>query len=735
MSLAKLFKRTTGLLGTLALLSNTTVSYAQEGWRPQQGGFGTGFKQDERGWDDDDHDHDGLSLRDKIELLRRKVKYVFVIYHENESFDHYFGTYPGANGLFSAPHGATPAKATPSFVQKYLDTSLNTVMISPFLMPQAVKAPGGQIVPVYPADEISVDHSHQGMANSLHVDPTTGVAANDRYAMDQEGLTTDAQGNIVTKAGAPATAISLAQKQKAETDVGHIDCDTIPFMWHWAKNFVLFDNFRQSIVGPSTPNAIALIAGQSGQTQWALHNNEGAAVTYANSAFPNPLGASYGSQIMPATSNAFVPVVNDPGPFPGSNLDTNAVKPPFNFDENPANPTLNLTFASQPLSFMGRNIKKITATDQNPTADLADIQEDMKVIADLDPAVNWGWYQQGFNGHDAPDPYEPQNSTTPNPSHDPGLNTGYILHHNGPQYFGYLADNPQVLNTNLHGAKDFFDAVEGRKLPSGGGVFYLRGGYDNNDGLVPVDPTPAIQHAFLGNDDHPAYSDQQISEAFAARAINDIANSPYWSESAIIITYDETDGFYDHVSPHRRSTFADGSPLAAGPRIPTILISPYARSGRISHRYSEHGSVIKFVNQLFGLVPLAELPDEKRGRRMGEMTLGQKDLGPSDDPENEVGDLTEAFDYDILRGEKPTIPASRATFPQSVVATLPHLATPNYSANGYTNGACEAIGILPTDFPSPEAYKAGEPTDPYPADVNPRPTQSPGTPTSGTWIP
>ena len=145
-------------------------------------------------------------------------------------------------------------------------------------------------------------------------------------------------------------------------------------------------------------------------------------------------------------------------------------------------------------------------------------------------------------------------------------------------------DNPQVLNNNLHGAKDFFDAVEGRTLPRDGGVFYLRGGYDNNDGLVPVDPTPAIQHAFLGNDDHPAYSDQQISEALAAKAINDIANSPYWPESAIIITYDETDGFYDHVSPQRRSTFADGSPLAAGPRIPTILISPYAKSGKISHQ-------------------------------------------------------------------------------------------------------------------------------------------------------
>ena len=156
----------------------------------------------------------------------------------------------------------------------------------------------------------------------------------------------------------------------------------------------------------------------------------------------------------------------------------------------------------------------------------------------------------------------------------------------------------------------------------------------------------------------PAYSDQQISEAFAARAINDITNSPYWPESAIIITYDETDGFYDHVSPERRSTFADGSPLQAGPRIPTILISPYAASGEISHRYSEHGSVIKFINELFGLVPLASLPDETRGRELGTIDTGTDNLGPSDDPDNDVGDLTEAFDYDILRGVKQPIDAS-----------------------------------------------------------------------------
>ena len=96
MRLRKFLKRTTGLLGTLALLSNASVSLAQDNgsrddWWPQDG-----FRHGE-GWRGDDH-HDGLSLKEKVELLRRKVKYVFVIFHENESFDHYFGTFPGARG-------------------------------------------------------------------------------------------------------------------------------------------------------------------------------------------------------------------------------------------------------------------------------------------------------------------------------------------------------------------------------------------------------------------------------------------------------------------------------------------------------------------------------------------------------------------------------------------------------------------------------------------------------------
>ncbi len=697
----KLLRTTAVTIGMIAMLSQSTVVMAE------------------------DHDHDWhhgrLSTARKIELLRQKVKYVFVIFAENRSFDHYFGTFPGADGLFKAPDGFRPAKDTPGFTQKYLDTSLQVQTISPFLIPQAVTAVNNTTVQLYPADTASVNHSHTGIVNGMDYNPATGVSLNDRYAMTQEGLTTDKSGALVTSTGAPPTSITLAQKQQAEVDMSHVDCDTIPFLWQWAKNFVLFDHFSQTIIGPSTPNAIALIAGQSGETQWALHNDEGAKVTGTG------LATAYSSQTNPNNPSGFVPVVGDPGPFPGSSLDTTAVKPPYNFDESPTNPTLNLTFATLPLSFMGTDIGQVVAQDPNPAADLLDVVSDIFTIAKFDAPVNWGWYQQGFNTNDAPDPFEPQGTGTPIST----AYTGYVLHHNGPQYFGYLADNPQVLNNNLHGNKDFFTAVQNKALPAEGGVFYLRGGYNNNDGLVPHDPTPAIQHAFLGNDDHPAYSDAQISEAMAAEAINAIVASGYWNDSAIIITYDETDGLYDHVQPRVRSTLADGTPLAGGPRIPAILISPYAKSGMISHRYSEHGSVIKLIDELFGLVPLASLPEEKQGRELGKHTLHQQNLGPSDDPENGIGDMTEAFDDEVLLGRKLPISSAAATIPASVISTLPHYAT----STGPTNGACAAIGILPTDYPSQAAYTAGKPIDPPPADFNPRPSASHGTPTSGNWTP
>ena len=621
-----------------------------------------------------------LSHAQKLALLQAKVKYVFVLFQENRSFDHYFGTYPGANGLFSQP-----ASATPGFVQPIVNTDGTVGTISPFLIPQSIQASGGATVQLYPADTDSSDHSHAGIDNGLDV--VNGVALNDRYALNAEGFTTSG-GAIVTKSGVPlsqATPPSLSQKQKAELDLSHIDCDTVPVLWNYADRFTLFDNFNQTIIGPSTPNAIAMIAGQSGETQWVLHPGQGSNNTGA------PGVATSGGE----------PIVSDPGPFAGSNLDTSAIKPPYGPDDvSPATPAFNQTYASLPLSFMGKTINKTIISDQNPALYLVDVQGDISTIADQN-VVNWGWYQEGYD-------HEPTDGT------GPATNANYITHHNGPQYFGYVGDNPAV-TTHLHGLADFYNAVSAATLRPG--VFYVRGGYGNNDGLTPLDQDTAVQANFPGNDDHPGYSDAQISGALLADEVNAIVNSPYWKDSAIIITYDETDGLYDHQSPAIRATDPEGNPLSGGPRIPAIVLSPYGVVHGVSHVRSEHSSVIKFIDELFKLTPLADLPVERAARAEGEAKYGQAHLGPADDFVPDVGDLFEAFDDGRLTGKAPPLPAQYAFIPSSLTLSLPQ----------YGGRGCYALNIVPTD------YVNGQVIDPAPADFNPRPSTNPGEPSLGNW--
>jgi phospholipase C len=621
-----------------------------------------------------------LTHAQKLDLLRKNVKYVFVLFQENRSFDFYFGTYRGARGLFSQP-----ASATPGFVQPIVLTNGSVGKISPFRIPQSVTAANGNTVLLYPEDTDSVNHSHAGIDAKLNLD-TNHVAQNNRYAFVEQGLTGTLSADGTTYTGPLPTE---KQVQKGELVVGHVDCDTAPFLWNYADRFTLFDNFFDTVIGPSTPNAIAMIAGQSGMTQWVKHPE-----------------LAMGSTSLPY-ANAALPVTGDPQPYWGSLLVPTGSEPqPV---DNPggltSTPASNLTFDSLPLSFMGNQINQITAHDINPAFDLLDVQDDIKKIAgDHNKPVNWGWFQEGYDH----EPTDPAGTTT---------NYDYIAHHNGPQYFGYEANNPAETRAHLKGLGDFYTAIKANALPDKGGVFYVRGGYGNLDGLTPRSPSPAVEAAFMGNDDHPGYSDAQISETLLADSINAIASSKYWRESAIIITYDESDGLYDHTQPTIRSFDPLGNALDQGPRIPTIVISPYSKAHAISHELTEHGSIIKFIDELFNLTPLADLPDEAGARALGEKMYGQKYLGPSDDQTPGVGDLFSAFDNARLRGKAEPLPATYAMIPSAQVLSLPH-----FNAEG-----CKALQITPTDIVN------GVLIDPAPADFNPRPSTNPGLPTSGTW--
>ena len=617
-----------------------------------------------------------LTHAQKLALLQQKVKYVFLLFQENRSFDFYFGSYPGANGLYQNADGS-PANPA-GYTQPFVTSKGQVTTIHPFKIPNAVTDVNGKQVLLYPADISSLDHSHTGLNNGLHY--VNGVAQNDGYALNNEGVKLN---NAV-----PSVTPTLAASQMGELVMAHIDCDVAGFLWNYASRFTLFDNFFDTIIGPSTPNAIAMIAGQSGETQWVEHPSQGS----------NVLSGSMS-----------LPVVADPDPYWGSSLTLNS---PIQQPEpgHTSNPSANLTFATLPLSFMGNQINQITSQDLNPAFDLLDVQGDIeKIAAHRQRSVNWGWYQQGYD--------EEPNQTPPvGPNTADGAPGGdYIAHHNGPQYFGYLANNP-VETGHLHGLGDFYTAIKNQALPAAGGVFYVRGGYNNIDNLVPVGVNATEKINFAGNDDHPAYSDSQIAEALLADSINAIASSPYWSQSAIIITYDETDGLYDHAQPVNRELDPQGQPLAQGPRIPTIVISPYSVVHAVSHEATEHSSLIKFINELHNLIPLADLPNELQARHAGAALFGQANLGPADDLVAGVGDMFSAFDNNRLTGAAPLLPSSYATIDQSTVQTLPH----------YGNNGCSVLGITPTD---------ANLVNPIPADFNPRPSTAPGIPTSGTWVP
>ncbi len=579
-----------------------------------------------------------------IAALRKRVKYVFVLYQENRSFDSYFGTFPGADGIYS-----NVPSATPGFSQEIEKTDGTSGPISPFRIGPAQ----------YAADTDDVDHSHHRLIAKIHV--VDGSPRMDQFALTEE-----------RKHIAPgATLPTLAAKQYGELTMAYEDCDTVPLLWNYAHRFVLYDRIFQSKLGPSTPGNIAIIGAQSGETQYGLH----------------PSQAYVGT----GNSGPGVPVENDADPAWG----------PYNPGDGatPATEQLNLTFATLPLTLAGGSAAAVANSDPARAKDFADLGQDVNQLTAEHKATSaWGWFEEGYDR-------EPGS-----PSAAASL-ANYVTHHNGPQYFGYIANSRE--RANLHGLGDFMSDVSTGRLAPGGGVYYVKGGYQNILGLKPADPDAAVQANFGGDDDHPGYSDAQISEATVAEEVNRIAASKYWSQSAIVLTWDDSEGDYDHVAPPLRAIGPGigNSPadyLGDGPRVPLIVISPFAKTQTVSHAYGDHGSVARFVDQVFNLTPLAYLPDEQRGRAYA-AKLGKANYGPDDGAG--VSDLLDAFDPERLAGRAAPLPASYAYVNPYFIHNLPQK----------TGLGCGAIGVVPVDYLRGVANH-------IPADFNPRPGTDPSQP-------
>lgn len=407
-------------------------------------------------------------------------------------------------------------------------------------------------------------------------------------------------------------------RQMGLLTMAYEDCRTIPFLWLYARRFALYDHIFEGMYGPSTPGNVDLIAAQTGQTQWAR----------------NP-----GEVIAPSDTGPGEPILD-------------SIDPPFGPYSNGVPPVreLDQTYATLLLTLLGR---KATAAKR----DNGGVKQDITELAKLNrQAVPWAWYQEGFgNGHG-------------------NFHPAYIPHHNSPQYFGYIRENAPLWS-GVHDLTQFFTVIARHQLPRRSVVF-IKGGHINPFGWRPANPDPRVQAEFRGDDDHPANSDSQLAESLAAKVINAVARSPYWRHSATLIIWDDPGGFYDHVPPPQFERCPDRYPCGDGPRIPLILISPYAKSGAIVTDSGDHASFARFLDALFRLPSLASLPDEKPY-----MPKGPRDANPR------VTDLVGGFDPARLAGSKPLIPASDAEIPDAIVNRFP----PAMS--------CRDLGVTPVFVP------------------------------------
>jgi phospholipase C len=157
-------------------------------------------------------------------------------------------------------------------------------------------------------------------------------------------------------------------------------------------------------------------------------------------------------------------------------------------------------------------------------------------------------------------------------------------------------------------------------------------------------PSVSIVHPQGDSDGHPGYSSLSAYENYATTLANTIiSNSSLFANTAIVFTTDEGGGYYDTGYVQPIDFFGDG------PRIPAIVISPYAKQGFVDHTYYDHSSLHKFIEENWGLAPLSSRTRDNLPNPVPSSNI----YVPANPPA--IGDLMNMFDFSNFRSDAPPI--------------------------------------------------------------------------------
>jgi phospholipase C len=420
------------------------------------------------------------------------VKHVVVIFDENVSFDHYFGTYPNA----------TNPAGEPSFTAQAGTPSVNGLS-GPLLT------------------------NNPNLDNPTRLDRSEAVTCDQSHAYSAEQKAADEglmDEFVQFTAGGGCANKSIV--------MDYYDGNTVTGLWNYAQHYAMSDNSFDTVFGPSTPGALNLISGDNGG----------------------------------ATST---------GPLPGTLENGTLI--------NDADPTFDDCSSGTTASTTGKNV-----------GDLLNAHH-----------VSWGWFEGGFAPTETKEGKAVCGSSHVNVA---GATVNdYIQHHEPFQYYASTA-NPHHLPPSSVASVGQTDAANHQYDLS-----YFGQALDNGNL-----PAVSFVKAAAYEDGHAGYSDPLDEQRFLASAINEVESSPDWANTAIVIAYDDSDGWYDHamgpiVRPSNGPSDALNGPgqcgnvpttpaggfendrCGLGPRLPLLVISPWAKQNYVDNTLTDQSSILKFI--------------------------------------------------------------------------------------------------------------------------------------------
>jgi phospholipase C len=334
-----------------------------------------------------------------------------------------------------------------------------------------------------------------------------------------------------------------------------------PVLSDLAQHYAISDNYHQAVQGGTGANHIALGTGFAASYQNGA--GQAAAPPAGEIENPNPKAGTnnnytqdgYGSATVANTGGSYSECADPSQPGVGA-IDAYLSKLPYKAFQNCQPGHFYLLNNYNPGYNVDGTVNTAPYTVPPQKTDYNTIGNELS-----DHGISWGYFGEGYNNG--------------------VVSSQYCGICDPMQYSSSIMTNPVLRKNTEHGLGDFLSEAAAGTLPA---VSFLKPGDD---------------------DGHPGYSSLAAFESFLSTAINAVqSNAALWRSTAILATFDEGGGYYDSGYIQPVSFFGDG------PRVPMIVVSPYAKRDAVDHTYSDHVSVLKFIEANWRLSPLSAVSED-----------------------------------------------------------------------------------------------------------------------------